>query len=97
MIRRRQFITALTGAACMAASHASAAASNSVLAFVNGATASVEYHWMAGQYDLLPGLIDLLQRRIAVIATPGFPDGAVHREGARHRHSLDAASPAPTR
>jgi putative ABC transport system substrate-binding protein len=33
---------------------------------------TVEYHWLAGQYDRLPSLMaDLVRRRVAVIATPG--------------------------
>ena len=32
----------------------------------------VEYHWLEGQYALLPDLLDnLIRRRVAVIATPG--------------------------
>ena len=32
----------------------------------------VEYHWLKGQYALLPDLLDnLIRRRVAVIATPG--------------------------
>ena len=51
--------------------------------FLEGQNASVEYHWMAGQYERLPGLIaDLIRRRVAVIATPGFPDGAVAAKAA---------------
>jgi putative ABC transport system substrate-binding protein len=34
---------------------------------------TVEYHWLAGQYDRLPSLVaDLVRRRVAVIATPSF-------------------------
>lgn len=34
---------------------------------------SVEYHWLEGQNDRLPALTaDLVRRRVAVIATPGF-------------------------
>jgi putative ABC transport system substrate-binding protein len=37
----------------------------------------VEYHWLDGQYDRLPALMaELVRRRVAVIATPGFGDGA---------------------
>jgi putative ABC transport system substrate-binding protein len=33
---------------------------------------TVEYHWLEGQYTLLPDLLDnLIRRRVAVIATPG--------------------------
>ena len=33
---------------------------------------AVEYHWFGGQYDRLPTLMaDLVNRRVAIIATPG--------------------------
>jgi putative tryptophan/tyrosine transport system substrate-binding protein len=36
------------------------------------AIATVEYHWLEGQYDRLPALVaDLVSRQVAVIATPG--------------------------
>jgi putative ABC transport system substrate-binding protein len=38
---------------------------------------TVEYHWLEGQYDRLPSLMaDLVRRRVAVIATPGFTAGS---------------------
>jgi putative ABC transport system substrate-binding protein len=46
--------------------------------FVEGQNVGVESHWMAGQYERLAALMaDLVRRRVAVIATPGFPDGAL--------------------
>src|SRR5215468_998526 len=40
--------------------------------YVEGQNVSVEYHWLEGQYDRLPMLtVDLVRRRVAVIATPG--------------------------
>jgi putative tryptophan/tyrosine transport system substrate-binding protein len=40
--------------------------------YVEGQNVTVEYHWMAGQYDRLPALMtDLARRQVAVIATPG--------------------------
>jgi putative tryptophan/tyrosine transport system substrate-binding protein len=40
--------------------------------FIEGQNATVEYHWLDGQYDRLPSLMaDLVRRRVAVIATPG--------------------------
>jgi ABC-type uncharacterized transport system substrate-binding protein len=40
--------------------------------YVEGQNVTVEYHWLAGQYDRLPSLMaDLVRRRVAVIATPG--------------------------
>jgi putative ABC transport system substrate-binding protein len=39
---------------------------------IDGQNATVEYHWLDGQYDQLPSLMpDLIRRRVAVIATPG--------------------------
>jgi putative ABC transport system substrate-binding protein len=41
--------------------------------YVDGRNVTVEYHWLEGQYDRLPALIaDLVRRRVAVIATPGY-------------------------
>jgi putative ABC transport system substrate-binding protein len=40
--------------------------------YVDGHNATVEYHWLEGQYDRLPALMaDLVRRRVAVITTPG--------------------------
>jgi putative ABC transport system substrate-binding protein len=37
----------------------------------------VEYHWLGGQFNRLPSLMaELVRRRLAVIATPGFIAGA---------------------
>src|SRR5271165_7536388 len=42
--------------------------------YVEGQNVTVEYHWLEGQYDALPALMDdLVRRRVAVIATPGSP------------------------
>jgi len=40
--------------------------------YVDGRNVTVEYHWIAGQYDRLPPLMaDLVRRQVAVIATTG--------------------------
>ncbi|HMF23914.1 MAG TPA: hypothetical protein VKG24_17540 [Pseudolabrys sp.] len=44
----------------------------SEVGYIEGQNVTVEYHWLAGQYDRLPSLMaDLVRRRVAVIATPG--------------------------
>src|SRR5262249_22812332 len=45
--------------------------------YVEGQNVTVEYHWLEGQFDRLPALmVDLVRRRVAVIATPAFRAGA---------------------
>jgi putative ABC transport system substrate-binding protein len=44
---------------------------------VPGQSAAVEYHWLGGQYDVLPSLMaELVRRQVAVIATPGSAPAA---------------------
>ena len=39
--------------------------------YVEGQNVSVEYHWLEGHFDRIPAVVaDLVQRRVAVIATP---------------------------
>src|SRR5262247_4074061 len=39
------------------------------IGYVEGQNVMVEYHWLEGQYDRLPGLMaNLVRRRVAVIA-----------------------------
>ncbi|MFL6797450.1 MAG: ABC transporter substrate-binding protein [Xanthobacteraceae bacterium] len=50
----------------------------SEVGLVEGQNVRVEFHWMEGQYDRVsPLILDLASRRVAVIATPGFPPGAL--------------------
>jgi putative ABC transport system substrate-binding protein len=45
--------------------------------FSEGHNVTVEYHWLEGHYESLPNLLaDVIRRRVAVIATPGFTEGA---------------------
>jgi putative ABC transport system substrate-binding protein len=40
--------------------------------YVEGQNLTVEYHWVEGEYDRLPALMDdLVRRQVAVIVTPG--------------------------
>jgi putative tryptophan/tyrosine transport system substrate-binding protein len=50
---------------------------------IEGQNATVEYHWLEGQYDRLPSLMaDLARRRVAVIATPGSNPAALAAKAA---------------
>ena len=50
---------------------------------IEGQNATVEYHWLEGQYDRLPSLMtDLVRRRIAVIVTPGSNAAALAAKAA---------------
>jgi putative ABC transport system substrate-binding protein len=51
--------------------------------YIEGQTATVEYHWLEGQYDRLPGLMaDLIRQQVAVIATPGSLPAALAAKAA---------------
>jgi len=50
---------------------------------IEGQNATIEYHWLAGQYDRLPSLMaDLVRRRVVVIATPGSNPAALAAKAA---------------
>jgi putative ABC transport system substrate-binding protein len=45
---------------------------------IEGQNATIEYHWLDGQYEQLPSLMaDLVRRRVALIATPGSAPAAL--------------------
>jgi putative tryptophan/tyrosine transport system substrate-binding protein len=51
--------------------------------YVDGRNATVEYHWLEGQYDRLPALMaDLVRRRVAIIATPALTRAAIAAKAA---------------
>ena len=50
---------------------------------IEGKNATVEYHWLEGQYERLPLLMaDLVHRRVAVIATPGSNPASIAAKAA---------------
>src|SRR5262245_49804795 len=39
---------------------------------------TIEYHWLEGRFERLPGILaDLVRRRVAVIATPGSTPASI--------------------
>jgi putative ABC transport system substrate-binding protein len=49
---------------------------------IEGQNATVEYHWLEGQYDRLPSLMADLVHRVAVIATPGSNPASIAAKAA---------------
>ena len=55
----------------------------SEMGYIEGGNATVEYHWMEGQYHRVPALMaDLVRRSVTVIVSPGFPPGALAAKAA---------------
>jgi putative ABC transport system substrate-binding protein len=51
--------------------------------YAEGQNVIVEYHWLEGHYERLPALMtDLIQRRVAVIATPGSTEASLAAKNA---------------
>jgi putative tryptophan/tyrosine transport system substrate-binding protein len=51
--------------------------------FVDGRNVVIEYHWAQDQFDRVPSLVaELVQRRVAVIATPGSATAALAAKAA---------------
>src|SRR6516225_8561448 len=51
--------------------------------YVEGQNVLLEYYWFSGEYERVPaGVADLVRRRVAVIASPGFAPGAVAAKAA---------------
>jgi putative ABC transport system substrate-binding protein len=51
--------------------------------YAEGQNVTVEYHWLAGQYDRVPAvMVDLVRRRVAVIVTPSIATVALAAEAA---------------
>src|SRR5919197_1384364 len=51
--------------------------------YVESQNVSVEYHWLAGQFNRIPALVaDLVQRRVALIATPAANTAALAAKAA---------------
>jgi putative ABC transport system substrate-binding protein len=49
---------------------------------IEGQNATLDYHWLDGQYDRLPAVMaDLARARVAVIATPSFTSAALAAKG----------------
>src|SRR5262249_52524094 len=46
--------------------------------YIEGQNVTIEYHWLEGQYERLPGIAsDSVRRRVAVIVAPGSAPAAL--------------------
>jgi putative ABC transport system substrate-binding protein len=70
----------ISGGAAAASAHYAAAFRKGLnqAGYVEGQNVAIEYHWLDGQYDRLPALAaELVDRRVAVIVTPGSTPASV--------------------
>jgi putative ABC transport system substrate-binding protein len=75
----------LSGGGPVASARSAAAfrAGLSAAGYVDGRNVTIEYHYLEGQYHRVPELVaDLIRRRVTVIASPGFPPGALAAKAA---------------
>ena len=106
MIRRREFITLLGGAAAtwpLAASKSGylVAAFRKGLSqegYIEGRNVAIEFRWANGRYDQLPALAaDLIQQRIAVLAALGGEPSALAAKAATFAIPLTPGRTQPLR
>jgi putative ABC transport system substrate-binding protein len=51
--------------------------------YIDGQNVRIDYYWLEGQYEQSAAVVaDLVRRRVAVIAAPGFPTGALAAKAA---------------
>jgi putative ABC transport system substrate-binding protein len=73
----------LNGSAADPAQEAAFRKGLSETGYTDGQNVRIEFHWLEGQYNTVPAVVgDLVQRHVAVIATPGFLPAALAAKAA---------------
>jgi putative tryptophan/tyrosine transport system substrate-binding protein len=73
----------LNGSAADPAQEAAFRKGLSETGYTDGQNVRIEFHWLEGQYNTVPGVVGgLVQRHVAVIATPGFLPAALAAKAA---------------